>query len=73
MTEYARTVVARKWHWCDDPTDGRHQIPVGAPYARLVAFPGGDVNSGTRPWVMYLCADCYCRYGKPMPPPRKKP
>lgn len=76
MAEYAHTAVARKWHWCDDErgrwgTQGRHRIAVGAQYVRCVAFPDGDVNSSDRPWVAYICADCYCQYGATMPPPRK--
>jgi hypothetical protein len=73
MAEYARTVVARKARRCEDSrTFDRHTIPVGAPYARCVLFPDGDLNQGTRPWTVAICSDCYCRYGATMPDPKPR-
>lgn len=72
MAEYAHTVVARKAYWCADSCKPeQHTIWPGEPYVRCVAFPDGDVNCDTVPWTARICADCYCRYGKDMPPPRK--
>lgn len=47
---------------------GRRLVQPGEKYARLVAFPGHDAVSGTRPWVLRLCEACATQYGKAMPP-----
>lgn len=72
MPEYANTVTARQPYWCSvtDSVDP-HRIPAGAPYVRSVAFPE-TVYDGDRPWTVRVCSDCYCRDGKPMPPPRPR-
>lgn len=72
MSEYAWTVTARKQYWCDGPGRRDHRIPVGAPYVRCVLFPDGDVNTSDRPWMVRVCSDCYCQWGKTMPNPRRR-
>lgn len=78
MSEYGRTVTARRDRPCDE---GRHHcagdatIHAGTEYARFVAFPGDDdagMGEATRPWVLSICEPCATRYSRPMPP-RKTP
>ena len=70
MSEYYRTVTARKRHRCEsgryDPECPR-SIKPGEEYVRCVAFPGSDANNSERPWVMDVCRGCFTRYGRPMP------
>jgi hypothetical protein len=66
------SVVARKWHWCEEYRDP-HKIEPGETYARLVAFPDGDTNTGTKPWVMRLCVEHFTQYGRTMPPSKRRP
>lgn len=71
MSAYAETsVVARKRHTCEEYAD-THPIEPGETYVRAVAFPDGDVNTGTAPWVMKLCARHFTgTTGRSMPPRR---
>ena len=61
------SVKARKSHWCEEYA-AVHRIEPGEVYVRLVAFPDGDVNTGTTPWVLKLCAEHFTQYGRKMPP-----
>lgn len=65
----SETRTARRAFNC---SDCRRQVMAGEEYARHVAFPGDDVNSGTRPWVLRLCSACQTKYGRQMPPRRSK-
>ena len=70
MSAYSeRTVVARKRHWCEEYAS-HHRIEPGDTYVRAVAFPDGDINTGTTPWVMRLCAQHYIADGLRTLPPR---
>lgn len=72
MSRYSeRTVVARKRHWCDEYAH-HHRIEPGETYVRAVAFPDGDINNGTQPWVMRLCEEHYVADGLRTLPPRGK-
>lgn len=65
-------VKARKAHRCEEYGDG-HLIRPGDDYVRCVAFPDGDVNTGTQPWVLRICVDHFQKYGKVLPPrPRRR-
>jgi hypothetical protein len=64
----AWTATARKPFRCDDRGD--RAVVAGQRYVRMVAFPGTDVNSSDRPWVLRVCEACATRYGRPMPPTR---
>jgi hypothetical protein len=66
MAVVETSVVARKRHWCEEYADN-HRIEPGETYVRSVAFPDGDINTGTRPWVLKLCATHWAQYGRPMP------
>lgn len=66
-----QAVRARKRHWCDEYAEA-HPIEPGEVYARLVAFPDGDVNTGTTPWVLKICATHFTQYGRTMPEPRTR-
>lgn len=59
-------VLARKRHWCEEYAEA-HRIEPGDTYVRLVAFPDGDINTGTTPWVMKLCAEHFTQHGRTMP------
>lgn len=72
MATTEASVVARKRHWCEEYA-AVHRIEPGETYVRLVAFPDGDVNTGTQPWVMRLCADHFQQYGRELPPRAKRP
>lgn len=64
------SVVARKRHWCEEYGDV-HRIEPGETYVRCVAFPDGDVNTGTQPWVLKICVEHFTQYGKTVPPRRR--
>jgi hypothetical protein len=53
-------VKARKAHWCG----GLHHrlIEPGEHYYRGVAFPDGDVNTGSAPWVLKMCRECVSQH-----------
>jgi hypothetical protein len=72
VAEYAHTLTARKYHWCDGPGYRDHRIKPGDAYARCVCFPGDDVNQSDRPWTVRICAPCYTGHGKDPMPPRPK-
>ncbi len=63
------TVIARKRHWCDE-YGATHRIEPGDTYVRSVAFPDGEINTSTVPWVLKLCADHWAQYGRELPPRR---
>lgn len=66
MAVVSTSVVARKRHRCDEYGDA-HSIRPGETYVRSVAFPDGDINTDTVPWVLKLCETHWTRYGRPMP------
>jgi hypothetical protein len=51
-------VKARKFHRCDNYGSGCKNIAAGEHYYRLVSWPGDEVNSSGRPWIMKICQVC---------------
>lgn len=59
-------VKARKLHYCEATNrDCLGAIQPGTFYFRAIAFPDGDINCGTTPWVMKICRNCLNEYQKP--------
>lgn len=73
---YVKTVRARKTHRCEEYPSGLEDcagiIKPGDDYLLAIAYPDGDLNTGTVPWSLRLCVPCATRYGRTMPP-RGKP
>lgn len=57
-TQY--TVTARKRRRCDSGigTYCTRWIEPGEDYLRSVAFPDGEVNQGSGPYAIHVCAGC---------------
>ena len=68
MTTTAFTVTARRPFTCQGYRC-HNTIEPGDDYAIHVAFPGDEVNTGTAPWSMKICATCQAP--APMPARRR--
>lgn len=63
MSSTVRAVTARVPHQCEGcqwrlSLHGEATIRPGHRYLRHVAFPDGETNTGTTPWVVNECAAC---------------